>query len=83
MTSAQEFFSGGAATHVRSSLTSLLIRDDMWEVHSFLEGDQLLTHVEGPLVIRNAREVTASEPRGNSLKGFDDFYIKAKARIWP
>ena len=26
---------------------------------------------------------TASERRGNNLKGFKDFYLKAKARIWP
>jgi len=26
---------------------------------------------------------TASERRGNTLTGFKDFYLKAKARIWP
>ena len=26
---------------------------------------------------------TTSEQRGHNLKGFKDFYLKAKARIWP
>ena len=26
---------------------------------------------------------TAAEPKRNTLKGFQDFYLKAKARIWP
>jgi len=30
-----------------------------------------------------ARSVIAAERRGNNLKDFTDFYLKAKARIWP
>ena len=29
------------------------------------------------------RRVSASERRGSRLKGFKDFYLKAKAKIWP
>ena len=33
---------------------------------------------------RRKMHVTAlSERKGNSFKDFDDFYLKAKARIWP
>ena len=27
--------------------------------------------------------LAASEPRGNNFKGCEDFYLKAKARVWP
>ena len=32
---------------------------------------------------RTVNRVTASERRGNSLTGFEDFYLKEKVRIWP
>jgi len=33
--------------------------------------------------LRETESVIASERRGNTLTGFKDFYLQAKARIWP
>ena len=32
---------------------------------------------------KNQNTVPTAQQRGNNLKGFEDFYLKAKARIWP
>ena len=36
-----------------------------------------------PCATMDANAPVASERRGNTLKGFKDFYLKAEARIWP
>jgi len=35
------------------------------------------------ILARIAGRQSASEQKDNNLKGFKEFYLKAKARIWP
>jgi hypothetical protein len=36
-----------------------------------------------PKQIQPSSRVSAAERKGNTFKGFDAFYLKAKAIIWP
>ena len=58
-------------------------RDGVWLLHmSALLAPQGLGGREN-MVAMLVRSVTAHERRGKNIQGFEEFYLEAKAGVWP